>query len=264
MRDGIKFFIGGNWKMNWSVNMAIEILKLGHISDGQSSVHARNDSTEVVIFPPYPFLGKLKNMLDELGSSFEIGAQNIHFKDNGAHTGEVSGPMIRETGATWAIVGHSERRHQLVGGEKSEQVAEKAIASIRNGLSTVICVGETATERDHDETHSVLESQLEPTVPYILGCKETPEKIVIAYEPVWAIGTGVPATASQVQESHLFIRNWLRSKGVPDDVRIIYGGSVSSSNCVELSRLPDVDGFLVGGASLKHAEFKSILEYGNV
>lgn len=213
-----------------------------------------DSSTEVAIAPPSLYLIPVK---ESLRADIHVAAQNSYFKTSGAFTGEISPTQLANAGITWVILGHSERRTLFH--ETSELVAQKTVAALEAGLSVILCVGETLQEREAGATASVVQEQLKPVVSLL---KESDwSKIVIAYEPVWAIGTGKVATSAQAQETHADIRSYLAkavSPTVAENTRIIYGGSVTAANCKELSAQPDVDGFLVGGASLK-PEFVDII-----
>jgi len=212
-------------------------------------------STEVVIAPPSLYLIPI---LDILRKEIKVSAQNCYFKSSGAYTGEISPQQLVNAGIPFVILGHSERRTLFH--ETSEIVAEKTRAALDAGdLSIILCVGETLEQREAGITAKVVAEQLDPVIKLL---KESDwSKIVIAYEPVWAIGTGKVATPAQAQETHADIRKYLASAispAVAENTRILYGGSVSAKNCKELATLPDVDGFLVGGASLK-PEFVDIV-----
>jgi len=211
-------------------------------------------AVEVVVSPPALYLIPLA---ESIRKDIKIAAQNCYFKDSGAFTGEISPAQLVDAQIPYVILGHSERRTLFH--ETSEEVAQKTSAALAKGLSIILCIGETLHEREAGETGKVCQSQLKAVVDVL---KESDwSKIVIAYEPVWAIGTGKVATPQQAQEAHADIRSFLSkavSSAVADSTRIIYGGSVNGGNCKELSTLPDVDGFLVGGASLK-PEFVQIV-----
>jgi len=246
-----KLFIVGNWKMNLSlaegVSLANEIkLKSKDLKNVDSG-----------ICPPFVFLSDIKKAIE--GSNVCLGAQNMHDKENGAYTGEVSGQMLKETGCTHVIIGHSERRH--VFGETNAFINDKLKTSISIGISPIFCVGEKLDEREAGKTTDVIECQLREGLDGISG--DDIRKITIAYEPVWAIGTGKTASPEQADEVHAFIRGYL-SKGyggeVADVVIIQYGGSVKPDNVVALLSQKDIDGALVGGASLKADSFVQMLE----
>ncbi|KZT02829.1 triose phosphate isomerase [Laetiporus sulphureus 93-53] len=243
-----QFFVGGNFKMNPAT-----------LEAKRSLVKTLNEATvdpavEVVIAPPAIYLLSLK---DSLRKEIKVSAQNCYLKPSGAFTGEISPAQLVDAGIPYVILGHSERRTLFH--ETSDFVAQKTRAALDAGLSVILCVGETLQEREADKTAQVVQDQLKPVVAAL---KEADwSKIVIAYEPVWAIGTGKVATSAQAQEAHAGIRKFLASAvspAVAEITRIIYGGSVTAVNCKELGTQPDVDGFLVGGASLK-PEFVDII-----
>uniref|UniRef100_A0A0B7BU43 Triosephosphate isomerase n=1 Tax=Arion vulgaris TaxID=1028688 RepID=A0A0B7BU43_9EUPU len=240
-----RFFVGGNWKMNGDKNYCdgiIDFLNKGPISS----------NVDVVVAPPYCYLQYSR---DKLSANIQVAAQNCYKEKEGAFTGEISPFMIKDVGGTWVITGHSERRHVI--GESDEFVAEKTKFALAAGLGVIPCVGEKLEEREANQTMDVINRQMSALAAQISDWTH----VVIAYEPVWAIGTGKTATPEQAQEVHAQIREWL-SKTVSGDVaaktRIIYGGSVKGSNAAELAKKPDIDGFLVGGASLK-PEFLEII-----
>ncbi|ANN69776.1 triose-phosphate isomerase [Bordetella bronchialis] len=205
---------------------------------------------QIGVCVPFPYLAQAQALLD--GSAVSWGAQDISVHDKGAYTGEVSAAMLKDFGCRWALAGHSERR--AMHGETDELVAQKARTALAAGLTPVVCVGETLAEREGGNTLGVIERQLEPILA--LGAQSL-NHLVLAYEPVWAIGTGRTATPEQAQEVHGAIRVALRGLGVPQ-VRILYGGSVKAANAAELFAMPDIDGALVGGASLVADEFLRI------
>ncbi|THU97760.1 Triosephosphate isomerase [Dendrothele bispora CBS 962.96] len=243
-----QFFVGGNLKMN-PTNLQAKVALVKNLNDAQL-----DPATEVVIAPPSLYLLPLKDMLRK---DAKVAAQNCYFKDAGAFTGEISPSQLVDAGIPYVLLGHSERRTLFH--EDSELVATKTRAALDKGLSVILCIGETLAQREAGETAKVNESQLKPVINLL---KESDwSKIVIAYEPVWAIGTGKVATPQQAQDTQKDIRTYLStavSPAVAESTRIIYGGSVNGANCKELATLPDVDGFLVGGASLK-PEFVDIV-----
>jgi len=203
--------------------------------------------TEVVIAPPALYLLLTR---EHLRSGLEVAAQNVFDKGNGAFTGEISTEQLKDSGITWAILGHSERRTILK--ESDEFVASKTKTATDAGLGVILCCGETLEQREAGSTVDVVTSQLKA----VKEVKPEWKKIVVAYEPIWAIGTGKVATTEQAQEVHKAIRDWLKKEvgaEVADETRILYGGSVNEKNCGELGKQADIDGFLVGGASLKPA-----------
>jgi triosephosphate isomerase len=234
-----KFFVGGNFKMN------------GSKSSIKSIVENLNNATldpnvEVVISPPAAYLSYTR---EHLKPGIEVAAQNVFNKPDGAFTGETSVSQLKDLGITWTILGHSERRTILK--ESDDDVSSKTKFATENGISVIWCCGESLEQREAGQTVDVVTKQLESLKSQISDWS----KIVIAYEPIWAIGTGKVATTEQAQEVHKAIRDWLKSVSdkVADETRILYGGSVNEKNSGELSKQPDIDGFLVGGASLKPA-----------
>lgn len=213
---------------------------------------------DLVVGAPFVYLETAKQAL--ASSQFVVSAQNCWYEDKGAFTGEVSAAMLQDVGISWVILGHSERRHIIK--ETDEIIGKKTAAALKNGLSVILCVGELLEEREGNKTEQVIKSQLEAVKGYINDWS----KIVVAYEPVWAIGTGKVATPQQAQEAHAILRKWLSdniSSSVASATRIIYGGSVKPDNCAELSKKPDIDGFLVGGASLVAEQFIPIVNSAN-
>ncbi|KAF8723898.1 hypothetical protein AX14_009035 [Amanita brunnescens Koide BX004] len=241
-----KFFVGGNFKMNPTTESGLESL-VNHLN------HADLDpNTEVVIAPPPIYLSFSKKLARK---DIAVSAQNCHFQDSGAFTGEISPKQLVDAEIPYVILGHSERRTHF--GETSEIVAQKVRAALNNNLKVILCIGETLTEREAGTTSQVVQKQLEAVLK--VTEKSDWSNIVVAYEPVWAIGTGKVATTLQAQETHADIRAYLESKlSIGATTRIIYGGSVSAANCSDLAKQNDVDGFLVGGASLK-PEFVAIV-----
>ena len=240
--------VAGNWKMNGSrAESAALVAALRQAVSAASKV-------EVAVCPPFILIPLVAEKL--AGGAIAWGGQNLSVHKSGAHTGEISGPMLKDYGCTYVIVGHSERR--TLYGESDALVAEKYGAAQRAGLIPILCVGETLQEREANQTEAVVARQLDAVMaPHGIGSLR---HAVIAYEPVWAIGTGKTASPPQAQDVHRFIRARLaaRDKGVADGVRILYGGSMKGSNAKELLAQPDIDGGLIGGASLQAAEFLSI------
>jgi len=243
-----QFFVGGNFKMNPATQeQKRALIKILNEADIDPAV-------EVVIAPPAIYLLPLTDIIRK---DIKVAAQNCYFKPTGAFTGEISPAQLVDAGVPYVILGHSERRTLFH--ETSELVAQKTKAALEVGLSVILCVGETLEEREQGKTAQVVEEQLKPVVKAV--SEQDWSKIVIAYEPVWAIGTGKVATSAQAQQAHADIRSFLAkavSPAVAENTRIIYGGSVTAANCKELGTQPDVDGFLVGGASLK-PEFVNII-----
>jgi triosephosphate isomerase len=212
-------------------------------------------AVQLVVAPPFTALAAVAHEVQ--GSRIEVAAQNVHPKGQGAFTGEISAPMLLETGCKWVIIGHSERRQLF--GETDASVREKVIAAIEAGLRPIVCIGETLEEREAGQTLSVVSRQLAAFSSEILG---KPGFAVIAYEPVWAIGTGKVAGPAQAQEVHAAIRAGLRevSPNLADQTRVLYGGSVKADNAQGLFGCPDIDGALVGGASLESDSFAKIAQ----
>ncbi len=243
-------FIAGNWKMFKTVQDTVVYVK-----EFRSLVKDIED-VEIVIAPPFTAVYAAAEAARN--SNVGVAAQNLHWERDGAFTGEISGPMIKEAGAEYVIVGHSERRTLF--GETDQSVNRKIGAAIAAGLVPIVCIGETLAEREAGETLSVLDRQIKAGFDGITG--EQVGALVIAYEPVWAIGTGRTATADQAQEAHAHIRQRLRQWfGAPaaDECHVIYGGSVKPDNTKDLIAQPDVDGALVGGASLDIKSFFEIV-----
>ncbi|RDA92845.1 hypothetical protein CP533_2882 [Ophiocordyceps camponoti-saundersi (nom. inval.)] len=234
-----KFFVGGNFKMNGSISTIKEIVN----NLNKAVIDAE---VEIVVAPPALYLLLLR---ENLRSGIEVAAQNVYDKPNGAYTGEISVSQLKDSNITWTILGHSERRTILK--ETDEVVASRTKYATENGLGVIWCCGESLEQREAGKTIEVVSKQLEALKAQVSDWS----RIVIAYEPIWAIGTGKVATTEQAQEVHKAIRAWLKgvSPKVADETRILYGGSVNEKNCGELSKQPDIDGFLVGGASLKPA-----------
>jgi triosephosphate isomerase len=241
--------IAGNWKMHCTRAEASALL------DAIAGRVGTNPPADVAVAPPFTAIAAVAEAAR--ATPIAVGAQNCHFEGKGAFTGEVSLAMLKDVGAAFVIVGHSERRH--VFGETDDLVHRKVDAVLKAGLMPILCVGEQLSERDSGQTLTVVERQLS-TAFEGMGAEQA-LRTVIAYEPVWAIGTGRTATPDQAQEVHGFIRKWLRQKcgDVSDRIRIQYGGSVTASNARELLAQPDIDGALVGGASLKADSFAAIV-----
>ena len=231
-----------NWKMNFTGEEGREFISRLNRKD------LNNGQSQIILCPSFTSLFPIVDACTN--SVITLGAQNMHFEDLGAYTGEVSAQMLNETGVEFVILGHSERRH--VFGETDEMVHAKMIQSIKNGLTPILCIGEKLSERESGYTDQVLRTQLEAGLADVTG------EYILAYEPVWAIGTGKSATSEMVAETHASIRNILADLNVSENVSLLYGGSVSPQNASELSAVPDVDGFLIGGASLDVEIFYSI------
>ena len=240
-----KFFVGGNWKMNGDKSSIDEIVAF-------LSTDSLDSNTEVVVAPPTLHVDYVRQNLPK---SIAVSAQNCYKVAKGAFTAEVSPAMIKDVGATWVIIGHSERRQIFK--ETDELIAEKVEHALANGIGVIACIGETLGEREAGKTEEVVFRQMTALKAKIADWKA----VVVAYEPVWAIGTGKTATPEQAQEVHAALRKWLAdnvSADVSNTTRIIYGGSVTGGNAKDLAKQKDIDGFLVGGASLK-PEFVDII-----
>ena len=246
--------IAGNWKMNLSLDEAVALAEavgsgIGNVSD-----------VEVLVAPPFTHLAAVRGAID--GSKIFLAAQNMHWEMSGAYTGEISGRMLQQAGCTHVILGHSERRTLF--NETSEVVNLKARAASFLGLIPVVCVGETLEEREAERTFEVIKEQLDLSLDNFRADQMMPTTTILAYEPVWAIGTGKTATPEQAEEVHQFIRLWIEktfNSGTAAQVRILYGGSVKPDNVKTLMAAPDIDGALVGGASLKGGSFVQLIRY---
>ena len=244
--------VAGNWKMNKSLAEAERLARLlvGEIG--------RRPDRDVLVAPPFIALDAVRQVLR--GSGILLAAQNMHFEESGAFTGEISGEMLNSVGCSHVILGHSERRH--VFGESDELIGRKVIAALRQGLIPIVCVGETLEERRKQEAETVVQRQLSHALKGLT--KPDGLRIIVAYEPVWAIGTGQTATPGQAQEMHVFVRNVvadLFDSDLAAALRILYGGSVKPDNINHLMSEPDLDGALVGGASLNAEDFVRIVNY---
>ncbi|XP_047165488.1 triosephosphate isomerase, cytosolic [Vigna umbellata] len=249
---GRKFFVGGNWKCNGTTE---EVKKI--VTTLNEAKVPGEDVVEVVVSPPFVFLPLVKSLLRP---DFHVAAQNCWVRKGGAYTGEVSAEMLVNLEIPWVIIGHSERRQLLQ--ESNEFVGDKVAYALAQGLKVIACIGETLEQREAGTTTAVVSEQTKAIAAKISNW----DNVVLAYEPVWAIGTGKVATPAQAQEVHAALRKWFQdnvSAEVAASVRIIYGGSVNGGNSKELAGQADVDGFLVGGASLK-PEFVDIINAATV
>lgn len=245
--------VAGNWKMNLSRSTAIEL-----IQNCRTALQSPKPTAEVVVCPPYIYLESAVKATDAAGIS--VGAQNVFSEAKGAYTGEVSVDMLADIGATHVIIGHSERRHTIGHHEDDAMLNAKLRAVLGHGrLTPIYCVGETLQERKDNRTERVLTYQIR--AGFIEAQVQSPQNVVIAYEPVWAIGTGQTATPEQAQQAHAHLRKELRGLfgSAADEIRILYGGSVTPENAATLFSQPDVDGGLIGGASLKADSFVAIV-----
>jgi triosephosphate isomerase len=247
-----KPFIGGNWKMNTDSKSAVELAK-GVVQKCGTML----DEVEICVCPPFVYLAAVKNALGS--SNIGLGAQDVYFEPKGAFTGEISCQMLKDIGCKDVIIGHSERRHVL--GETDELINKKLLAAIEAGLLPIFCVGELLEERKAGKTAQVVKEQIQKGMARVTI--EKAKAVTIAYEPVWAIGTGINAAPQQAQEVHLMIRQLvatLYNEDFAEQMRIQYGGSVKPDNASQIIAQADVDGFLVGGASLKADEFAAIVK----
>lgn len=248
-----KPFVAGNWKMNTDCRSGVDLAKA--VVDGSSGL--AGSSVDVAVIPPFVYLSSVGQAVSSSGVA--LGAQDVYFEAKGAFTGEISAAMLKDVGCTYVLCGHSERRHVL--GESDDLINKKLTASLSGGLLPILCVGELLEERDASQTEQVVERQTRAGLAGLSA--EKVSAVTIAYEPVWAIGTGRTATREQAQEVHAFIRKLLAEmydQSVAEEMRILYGGSVKADNAEELMGQEDVDGCLVGGASLKADDFVQIIE----
>ena len=242
--------VAGNWKMNKNLQEGVALA-------AQLKEDVKNPKCAVVIGTPFIHLATVAELLKD--SPIKVAAENCADKEKGAFTGEVSAEMVRSTGAEYCILGHSERRAYYH--EDFEILKNKVELALANGLKVIFCIGEVKEEREAGKQNEVVKAELEGSVFNL--AEEDFRKIVIAYEPIWAIGTGLTATAEQAEEIHAYIRSIIAEKygqAVADDTTILYGGSCKASNAPELFAKPDIDGGLIGGASLKAADFKGIID----
>lgn len=248
-----KPFVAGNWKMNTDSSSCVELAE--GIASG--ATETASVKATVTVFPPFVYL---QSVIKALGtSSISVGAQDVYFEPDGAFTGEISTSMLKDIGCTYCLCGHSERRHVI--GETDELINKKLTAAIAGGLLPILCVGELLAEREASKTNDVVTRQLENGLAGL--SEEKVSAVTIAYEPVWAIGTGLTAKPQQAQEVHDFIRKLLAnmySDELAEAIRIQYGGSAKPNNAAELMAQPDIDGLLVGGASLKSDAFLAIIQ----
>ncbi|HOV77433.1 MAG TPA: triose-phosphate isomerase [Sedimentisphaerales bacterium] len=248
-----KPFVAGNWKMNTDSRSSVELAK----GVAQGALGLAGEKVDVAVIPPFVYLASVVKAVSSSGVA--VGAQDLYIEPKGAFTGEISPNMLKDVGCTYVLCGHSERRHIL--GESDEFVGKKVTAAISTGLLPILCVGELLSERDAGQTEAVVARNLKAGLAGLSADKMA--AVTIAYEPVWAIGTGRTATPQQAQEVHVFIRALLAqmySATLAEDTRILYGGSANAANAKELMGQKDVDGLLVGGASLKVEDFVKIIQ----
>mgnify|MGYP000601845385 FL=1 len=247
-----KNIVAGNWKMNTTLPEGLQLAK--EVNDALKGVDAKCD---VIICVPFTHLASINGVIDK--NRLGLGAENCADHVSGAYTGEVSAPMVASTGATYVILGHSERRQYY--GETSETLKEKVKLALANGLTPIFCIGEVLEEREAGKHFEVVKTQIEDAL-FDLSAEDF-SKLILAYEPVWAIGTGKTATDDQAQEIHAYIRSVIEGKygkEVAENTSILYGGSCKPSNAKALFAKPDVDGGLIGGAALKADSFMGIVE----
>lgn len=248
-----KLFIAANWKMNLDAEQGTALA-----SALAGSVKS-DWPVDVAVCPPSVYLSIVKATLK--GSAISLGAQNVYYESNGAFTGQISTAMLLDIGCEYVIIGHSETRHIIEPHEDDTLINRKVLAALAGGLKVILCVGETLDQREQEQTESVLDAQLTAGLANVNA--SLAEKLTIAYEPVWAIGTGKTATIEQAQQAHTFVRarlGQLLSPTAAEGIRIQYGGSVKPNNAAELLAQPDVDGALVGGAGLKADDFLGIIK----
>lgn len=241
-------FIAANWKMNKTIAEAREFL------NGFVPVVKNIDDVDIVVAPPFTLLAAVLENIR--GTNIGLASQNVFYEEKGAFTGEVSPIMVKDAGCSYAIVGHSERRQYF--NETDEMLNKKAVAAQKNSIKVIFCIGESLEQRESGKTYDVLKSEIEKGLQNV-----SPEGLVVAYEPIWAIGTGKTATVEQAEEAHKYIREQLKLLygNTSDELRIIYGGSVTPENIGSLMVCPNVDGALVGGASLKVESFIKIVKF---
>jgi triosephosphate isomerase len=247
-----KPFVAGNWKMNTDSHSSVDLAK--RVASGSSEVASH--SVSVAVCPPFVYLQSVAKALS--ASSVAVGAQDVYFEPKGAFTGEISASMLKDIGCTYTLCGHSERRHVI--GETDEFVNKKVAAAIGGGLLPILCVGELLAEREASQTEEVVSRQLKIGLGGLSA--EKVSAVTVAYEPVWAIGTGRTATPQQAQEVHSLVRKLiaeLYDSQLAEEIRILYGGSVKPNNSADLMSRPDIDGLLVGGASLSADDFVAII-----
>lgn len=243
----MKQLIAGNWKMNLNTQQVVSLIQ---------GLKASDQSADVVACPPSPYLSIAKHLF--VGSHIHLGGQDCHTELSGAFTGDVSAAMLKDLGCSYVIIGHSERRHGH--NETDTVVHQKATAAIGQGLKVILCIGETDDQNKAGKTNEVLASQLLESIPQGV----THNNLVIAYEPVWAIGTGRTASNDEIVQTHAYIREKLKAICEhSEQIRILYGGSVNAKNAQEILALPNVNGVLVGGASLKADDFNQIISAGS-
>jgi triosephosphate isomerase len=249
-----KPFIAGNWKMNLNISQALDLVR------AVGEARPATDDVDVLVAPPFTAIYALREAA--AAARVFLAGQNMHWELRGAYTGEIAGRMLQDAGCTHVILGHSERRTLFQ--ETSNTVNLKVKSAVLQGLIPIVCIGESLEEREAGRTFEVIKEQLEGSLNNFIADAKMPNSTIIAYEPVWAIGTGRNATPEQAQEVHAYIRRWINGrfdKATSEEVRILYGGSVTPSNIKALMEAPDIDGALVGGASLKAETFIPIVRF---
>lgn len=247
-----KKIVAGNWKMNLNLQEGVALAK-----ELNEALTAEKPNCDVIICTPFIHLASVAQAIDQ--NVLALGAENCADKEKGAYTGEVSAEMVKSTGAQYVIIGHSERRGYYA--ETPEILKEKVLLALKNGLKVIFCIGESLEEREANKQNEVVKAELEGSVFNL--SEEDFRKIIIAYEPIWAIGTGKTATSDQAEEIHAYIRSIIAEKygkAVAEDTSILYGGSCKASNAPELFAKPDIDGGLIGGAALKAVDFRGIID----
>lgn len=247
-----KKIVAGNWKMNLNLQEGVALA-----TELNETLKNEKANCEVIICTPFIHLAKVADCIDQ--NILKLGAENCADKEKGAYTGEVSAEMVKSTGAQYVILGHSERRQYY--NETAEILREKVLLALKNNLKVIFCIGETLEEREANKQNEVVKAELEGSVFNLT--KDEFANIIIAYEPIWAIGTGKTATAEQAEDIHAYIRSIVAEhydSETADNTSILYGGSCKASNAPELFGKPDIDGGLIGGASLKTADFKGIID----
>lgn len=247
-----KRLIAGNWKLNGSWALCEQMLSALAVENG----FVAPSTTELVICPPAVYLSRLSQVINASAAHLMLGGQDVSIDTAGAHTGELAAVMLAECGAKYGIVGHSERRQRFA--ETDQQVAQKMLRLSEASITPIVCVGEALEQRDAGQALAVIEAQLLPIADALLANNIAIDTIAIAYEPIWAIGTGRSATPEQAQEVHAHIRSVMNHKADASGLRIIYGGSVNADNAQTLLAMTDIDGALIGGAALDPEQFTYI------
>ena len=252
-----RYLIAGNWKMNKTASEGAQLIKDIMAQFAECKCKYTSKCPEILVCPPFTTIAAVVKAAK--GTPIKVGAQNVHFEEKGAFTGEISASMLVEAGLSYVIVGHSERRQYFA--ETDETVNKRLRAALAKGLNVIVCVGESLNEREAGQTSALIEYQVRKALQYVSAADM--KKIVIAYEPVWAIGTGKTATDAQAQEVHAGIRallSKLYGRKIANATRILYGGSMNDGNAAGLLAQPDIDGGLIGGAALKPAAFATIIK----